>query len=401
MIHNTKNNLFFAIIPIVLFCCACDKSTPTPTEVTPKLSASGVTRFEGNDEKTPFVVKIILSQASKQVVEVDFALEGIGAKSMEDYVDTKGTVSIPVGATSADLSIEVVTDTLKEADEDFKVLFSNPKNATLSLTEVTCTIRNDDTYTPTSSNDGYTTPESYSGYNLVWHDEFNGAQIDPTNWGYDIGGSGWGNNESQYYTNDAKNAYVKGGRLVIEALKEKVQNNEYTSARLLSKGKREFKFGRVDIRAKLPKGQGIWPALWMLGSNISQVSWPACGEIDIMELLGHAPKTTYGTLHWGAQGTSVSKKAESQYTLQGTKDFTDEFHVFSLDWQQDKIIILVDDKEIMNTTAAKMGANPYPFNQPFFFIMNIAVGGKWPGYPDATTTFPQRMEVDYVRVFQK
>jgi beta-glucanase (GH16 family) len=297
------------------------------------------------------------------------------------------------------LNIEVVTDTLKEGDEDFKILFSNAQNATLSLTEVTCTIRNDDTFVP-SSNDGYTTPDSYAGYKLAWADEFNGTQIDTKNWGYDIGGGGWGNEEWQYYTNEAKNAYVKNGRLVIEAHKEKYQNRDYTSARLITKGKKEFMFGRIDIRAKLPKGQGIWPALWMLGANIDQVGWPACGEMDIMEMLGHDPVTSYGTIHWGKQGSGVSQTAQGVYKLTNGKTFSDEFHVFSLDWEKDKLSILVDDKVIFSTTAAKLGSN-YIYNNPNFFIMNIAVGGKWPGYPNATTVFPQKMEVDFVRVFQK
>lgn len=402
MIHNIKNSFVFAIIPIVLFCCACDdKDTPTPTEVTPKLSASGVTRFEGNENTTPFVVKVILNQASKQTVSVDYAIEGIGAKATEDYIDKKGTLSIPAGTTSIDLSINVVTDTLKEGDEDFKVLFSNPKNATLSLTEVTCTIRNDDTYSPNSSNDGYTTPDNYSGYKLAWRDEFDGTQIDPANWSYDIGGGGWGNDEWQFYTSRSENSYIKSGRLVIEAIKEKYQNRDYTSARLISKGKREFMFGRVDIRAKLPKGKGIWPALWMLGSNIDQIGWPACGEIDIMELLGHEPDKSYGTIHWGKQGSGVSQNTQGFYKLTNGKNFSDEFHVFSLDWEKDKLSILVDDNVIFSTTAAKLGVDNYLYNNPNFFIMNVAVGGRWPGYPDATTVFPQRMEVDYIRVFQK
>jgi beta-glucanase (GH16 family) len=139
----------------------------------------------------------------------------------------------------------------------------------------------------------------------------------------------------------------------------------------------------------------------MLGTNIDQIKWPACGEIDIMEFLGHDTKTTYGTIHWGDQGSSTSKNTQGVYKLTGTKTFADEFHVYSLDWEKDKLSILVDDKVIFTTTSAKLGANPYPFNAPFFFIFNVAVGGNWPGYPDATTTFPQRMEVDYVRVFQK
>jgi beta-glucanase (GH16 family) len=402
MTIKIKNNLFLSVSLLIFYCCACGKDTPTPTpDVTPKVSATGVTRFEGNEKTTSFVVKVILSQAAKQTVSVDYATVGIGAKPTDDYIDKNGTLSIPVGATSTDLSIDIVTDTIRESDEDFKILFSNPKNATLALSEVICTIRNDDTYIPTSSNDGYTTPDNYSGYTLAWADEFNGTQIDPANWGYDIGGGGWGNDEWQFYTAESRNAYVKNGRLIIEALKEKYQNRDYTSARLITKGKREFTFGRVDIRAKLPKGQGIWPALWMLGSNIDQIGWPACGEIDIMELLGHQPDKTYGTIHWGKQGAGVSQTAQGSLQLTNGKTFADEFNVFSLDWEKDKLSILVNDKVIFSTTAAKLGAANYLYNSPYFFIMNIAVGGRWPGYPDATTVFPQRMEVDYIRVFQK
>ncbi len=400
MTNKIKNNLFLSLILIIFCCYACDKTSTTPEVITPKVTISSVTLFEGNTSTTPFRVKVNLSQATTKEVSFDYATETIGAKVGEDFIENKGVLTIPIGSTSAEIKIEVVTDTLKEGDEDFKLVFTNVKNATLNQNEIICTIRNDDTFI-LSSNDGYTSADNYSGYKLAWADEFNGTQINTADWGYDIGGSGWGNNESQYYTNDAKNSYLKNGKLVIEAIKEKAGGKEYSSARLLTKGKKEFAFGRVDIRAKLPFGKGIWPALWMLGANINQVKWPACGEIDIMEYLGHDTKTTYGTIHWGDQGSSTSKNTQGVYKLTGTKTFADEFHVYSLDWEKDKLSILVDDKVIFTTTSAKLGANPYPFNAPFFFIFNVAVGGNWPGYPDATTTFPQRMEVDYVRVFQK
>ncbi|MEY4904071.1 MAG: hypothetical protein RLZZ292_1886 [Bacteroidota bacterium] len=394
-------NTFSITLLFISLSCACTKTPPvTPPVVVPKVSVSSVTLFEGNDATTPFRLKVNLSQATTKDISFDYTTEAVGAKTGEDFIENKGTLTIPIGATSAELKIDVVTDTLKEGDEDFKVIFSNVKNATLNQNEVICTIRNDDKFV-LSSNDGYTTPDNYSGYKLAWADEFNGTKIDLNNWGYDIGGSGWGNKESQYYTNDAKNSYLKNGKLVIEAIKEKVGGNEYSSARMITKGKKEFMFGRIDIRAKLPFGQGIWPALWMLGANISQVNWPACGEIDIMELLGHDMKTSYGTIHWGNTGDTKSKNTQGVYKLTTAKTFADEFHVFSLDWEKDKLNILVDDNVIFSTTAAKLGANPYPYNNPNFFILNVAVGGEWPGYPNASTTFPQRMEVDYVRVFQK
>jgi beta-glucanase (GH16 family) len=396
-----KYSSYIIVLLVLIFSGACTKPAPTPPDVVvPKITVSSVTLFEGNDATTPFRLKVNLSQATTKDISFDYATETLGAKAGEDFIENKGTLTIPIGATSAEIKIEVVTDTLKESDEDFKVVFSNVKNATLNQNEVICTIRNDDT-SVLSDNTGYYSADNYSGYKLAWADEFNGTKINAADWGYDIGGSGWGNNESQYYTNDPKNSYIKNGKLVIEAMKEKVSGKEYSSARLLTKGRKEFMFGRIDIRAKLPFGKGIWPALWMLGSNIDQIKWPACGEIDIMEYLGHDQKTTYGTIHWGDQGSSTSKNTQGVYKLTGTKTFADEFHVYSMDWEKDKLSILVDDKVIFTTTAAKLGANPYPFNAPFFFIFNVAVGGNWPGYPDATTTFPQRMEVDYVRVFQK
>ncbi len=402
MINNLKNYFLLNLLVLTFFCCACVKENAKPTvEVTPKMSISGINLFEGNDDKTPFSVKVNLSEASKQTVSVDYTTEALGAKVGEDFIATKGTLTIPIGSTSAEIKVEIVADTLKEADEDFKIVFSNVKNATLSQSEVTCTIRNDDKYALSSgSNDGYTTPDTYSGYKLAWADEFNGTQIDLSNWSYNVGGNGWGNEESQYYT-DGKNSFLQSGKLIIEARQEDFQGKKYTSSRMVTKGKREFMFGRVDIRAKLPKGQGIWPALWMLGANIDQIGWPACDEIDIMELLGHDPKTSYGTIHWGKQGSSTSQNTQGVYKLTNGKDFSDEFHVFSLDWEKDKLSILVDDKVIFSTTSAKLGASNYIFNNPNFFILNVAVGGKWPGYPNATTVFPQRMEVDFVRIFQK
>ncbi len=398
--YKSKIHFLLSLMVVVFYCCACTKTTPTPEIVVPKITISSVTLFEGNDATTPFRVKVNLSQAATKVITFDYATEAVSAKSGTDFIENKGTVTIPIGTTSAEIKINVVADTLKEADEDFKIVFTNVQNATLNQNEVTCTIRNDDTYV-LSDNTGYYSADSYSGYKLAWADEFNGAKINTADWGYDIGGSGWGNNESQYYTNDPKNSYLKNGKLVIEAIKEKVGGKEYSSARMVTKGKKEFMFGRIDMRAKLPIGQGIWPALWMLGANIDQIGWPACDEIDIMEYLGHDPFTSYGTIHWGPKGATTSNNTQGVYKLTNGKTFADEFHVFSLDWEKDKLSILVDDKVIFTTTAAKLGAGNYIFNNPNFLIFNVAVGGNWPGYPNASTVFPQRMEVDYVRVFQK
>jgi beta-glucanase (GH16 family) len=234
---------------------------------------------------------------------------------------------------------------------------------------------------------------------LVWSDEFLGKTLDNGSWTCETGGSGWGNNELEYYTNSLNNSFLTGGYLVIEARKETMGSNNYTSARIISKDKKTFTYGRIDIRAKLPKGQGIWPALWMLGNNISQqgFGWPACGEIDIMELLGHEPSKVYGTVHWGISGQGSTHIGGN--TTLATGDFSGSFHVFSLQWNTSKLTFLVDDVAFFTANKTDVGAN-YPFDKPFFFIMNVAVGGNWPGNPNTSTTFPQRMLVDYVRVFQ-
>ena len=236
---------------------------------------------------------------------------------------------------------------------------------------------------------------------LIWSDEFNVNGLpDSTKWNYDVGGHGWGNNELQYYTyKELKNARVENGMLVIEALKEKMGDNEYTSARLVTKGKGDWKYVRIEVRAKLPKGQGLWPALWMLGENISEVSWPKCGEIDIMEMIGGSKDnqdgTVHGTVHWDNAGSYANYGGSTELPF---GIFNDEFHVFSIDWDPQKIVWLLDGVQYHVIDISPPGLDE--FHKPFFFILNVAVGGTWPGNPDGSTVFPQEMKVDYVRVFQ-
>tara|TARA_Y100001972_G_scaffold115656_1_gene152630 strand:- start:2619 stop:3722 length:1104 start_codon:yes stop_codon:yes gene_type:complete len=244
---------------------------------------------------------------------------------------------------------------------------------------------------------GYTTPLSYEGMTLVWGDEFDGEELNSADWTYEIGtgSGGWGNNELQYYTD--KNTTMIDGNLVIWARKETVGGSAYTSSRIVTEGNREFKYGRVDIRAVLPEGQGIWPALWMLGSNFKEVGWPHCGEIDIMEMIGGSGRenTVHGTLHW-SEGGNYATSGDS-YRLEGDV-FADEFHVFSILWDETSIQWLVDDQKFNEIDIS--GEQKSEFRAPFFFIFNIAVGGNWPGSPDASTRFPQCMAIDYIRVFQ-
>ena len=167
---------------------------------------------------------------------------------------------------------------------------------------------------------------------------------------------------------------------------------------MITKNKQVFTYGRIDIRAKVPTGKGIWPALWMLGNNIDQAGWPACGEMDIMELVGQEPNKVHGTLHWGANTTLHASKEAGYVLPSGT--FDQQFHVFSMVWIKDQVQIYIDDILYNTITTSNTAGSNYPFNSNFFFIFNVAVGGTWPGPPDANTVFPQRMIVDYVRVFQ-
>ena len=247
---------------------------------------------------------------------------------------------------------------------------------------------------------GYQSATSYDGYSQVWSDEVDGSEVDENNWGYDIGGSGWGNNELEFYTN--RNAYLTEGNLVIRANKENYGGREYTSSRLKTQSKQTVNYGRIDIRAVMPQGQGIWPALWMLGSNFPTVGWPHSGEIDIMEMIGGNGRenTVHGTAHWYNQSSNQNASYGGNYGLPSGETLSTNFHVFSIDWDSTSITWYLDNVQY-HSMAINDSSSLAAFRKDFFFIFNIAVGGNWPQYPDASTVFPQRMVVDYVRVFQK
>ena len=244
------------------------------------------------------------------------------------------------------------------------------------------------------NNAGYTTPLNYPNYTLTWQDEFNGTSLS-SDWTHEIGNGswGWGNNELQYYRQ--QNTTVENGYLTIRAKQEYYGGFNYTSSRIITKGNIFKTYGRIDIRAKIPYGQGLWPALWMLGENIYSVSWPTCGEIDIMEMIGgtgYNDRTIHGTIHWEDNGHA----SYGGHNSLSTGKYADEFHVFSIIWTQSSIKWLRDDIQYHTVDINNLTA----FHNDFFFIFNVAVGGNWPGSPDASTVFPQTMIVDYVRVFQ-
>lgn len=243
-------------------------------------------------------------------------------------------------------------------------------------------------------------PDYFSKFSLVWADNFDGDAVDLNNWTFETGASGWGNNELQNYT-DGDNAEVQDGILTITA--QKVDDYEargsYTSSRMISLGKQEFTYGKMEIRAQLPSGRGIWPAIWMLGANINSVSWPACGETDIMEYVGYQPDVVHATVHtpdgYGADGDGSSR------TLQTAEE---EFHVYGVIWTEKEMVFYIDD--ITNVTHVYAPTNKtdnnWPFNKPQFFILNVAVGGNWGGAQGIDNSiFPQSMQIDYVRVYQE
>lgn len=388
-----------ALLCIVFF--SCKKKTDEAPAVVPVIKIEDASQARTASGGVMYFT-LTLNKTTTVPVSVDYSLIDGTAKAAKDYTATSGTVTIPANQAQGQIEVSIKGDAtdIRQTNLDFTVQLSNPKACTLGASSAKGTIITENGTNLATDNNGYSTPLSYPGYTLAWNDEFNGTALDLNAWNQEIGNgaNGWGNNELEYYTNSTKNIFVSNGNLIIEARKEPVSGFNYSSARITTQNKKTFTFGRIDIRAKLPVGKGIWPALWMLGANIPTVSWPACGEIDIMELIGTYPGRCYGTMHWKPlSGTNTNKGSE--YNLP-SGDFSQQFHVFSIIWSQDTIKWLVDDQLFLTTTKADVGAANYPFNAPQFFIFNVAVGGNWPGAPDAGTQFPQRMFVDYVRVFQ-
>lgn len=239
------------------------------------------------------------------------------------------------------------------------------------------------------------TAKADTGWNLAWSDEFNGTSINTSNWKYETGGDGWGNNELEYYTNRSENARIENGNLVIEARKENYNGMNYTSARLKSQGLKNWTYGKVEARMKLPAGQGIWPAFWMLGENISQVSWPKCGEIDIMEHINNE-SAIHGTIHWDSTGNNT----HAQYGAASPNIDVTQYHVYSIEWDASSIKWFVDGTQYLEANIANNINGTEEFHKPFFILFNLAIGGNWPGNPDGSTPFPAKMYVDYVRVYQ-
>ena len=246
----------------------------------------------------------------------------------------------------------------------------------------------------------FTVPHVPPGWKLVWSDEFNiNGLPDSTKWSYDVGGDGWGNQELEFYTKRRlENARVENGSLIIEARKEKWQNSNYTSARLVSKGKGDWKYARIEVKAKLPRGLGTWPAIWMLAST-TPLKWPDDGEIDIMEHVGFDPGVIHASVHCKKYNHIINtqKTAVTQVS-----DCMDAFHVYAVEWTKDSITMFIDDKKYFTFANEHSDYSAWPFDQPMHLLLNVAFGGGWGGQKGIDDSiFPQKMWVDYVRVYQR
>jgi len=243
-----------------------------------------------------------------------------------------------------------------------------------------------------------TSPPAAPAWRLDWSDEFDGAALDPAKWTPELGGHGFGNHELQYYTARPENLRVAGGMLVIEARREDYRGMQYTSARIKTAGLVERRYGRFEARIKLPRGQGIWPAFWMLGADIGTAGWPRSGEIDIMENIGREPGLVHGTVH--GPGYSGEHGFGAAAALPAGQRYADDFHLYAVEWEPGEIRWYRDGQQYHTARAGKVPGE-WVFEHPFFMLLNLAVGGDWPGKPDAGTAFPQQMLVDYVRVYRK
>lgn len=405
---NIKNLLYLFIAVTTFFACAEDETGDPDLSIFPEITISDATVEEGAENKMA-EFKVTLSGENKTNAIVSYStISGSAIDTADfDYVISAGKLIFGPEDTEKIIQVEIAGDDKTEPDETFEILLFNPVNARLidGQDRAIITIFDDDEPVEGAAaceaaipTEGYTTPTSYDGMTLVWSDEFDGTALNEDNWTHEIGtgNNGWGNSELQYYR--PENTSMQEGNLVICAKEETFGGSDYTSSRIITADKQTFQYGRIDIRAVLPEGKGLWPATWMLGSNFFSDGWPKCGEIDIMELVGHQPNRVYGTVHYGENVGEHQQRGGSKSLPAGLK-YSDEYNVFSLVWKENEIRWLVNDQLYFLVSKNDIG-DVYPFNNEFFFIFNVAVGGQWPGDPGPATVFPQQMIVDYVRVFQ-
>ncbi|MEL6650050.1 MAG: family 16 glycosylhydrolase, partial [Bacteroidota bacterium] len=381
-------HLFIIVALFSLFSLACKNEVSGPQ---PEVSIEGLSFEEGNTARI-VNLSLTLSASAEETISIYVSSTDGSAEKGRDYIEfSRKLIEIAPGQTSAEVGITILGDESFEEDENFRVEIVEAIGATIKLASAEVTLQNDDADALLLLQ-GPDSPLSYPGMTLHWQDEFDGNSLDANTWTQEVREEGWFNEELQYYTDEDRNLTVRDGFLIIEARDENHssqtgRNFNYTSARISSEDKFTFQYGRVDIRAAMPEGQGIWPALWTLGNNISSVSWPACGEIDILEMIGgpevpgqRGETVVHNAIHWQNAGSHASDGGH--YDLP-SGSLHGEFHVYSLIWTDQSVTFLIDDveRDVIDIT----GSEKTEFHDSHFFIMNIAVGGTWPGSPDATT----------------
>lgn len=368
-------SLFSLCAGVALFTAACSSdssSNAENAEISEQTSPSGespVTEPTSSSADVPATVSSSSNNAS-----------GDANSSSETATSSAATSS----ATSS-------TDANSSAESSSAINVSSSGDAVSSANDIA-----------SSSSENISSESNPGESKFLWHDEFNGDNIDSEKWTFEIGtgASGWGNNEWEYYTNRKENAYIKDGILHIRANKEDYEGSKYTSARMITKGKFSFTYGTVEARIALPVGKGIWPAFWLLGQNIDAVSWPACGEIDIIEAV-NSESVVYGTNHWanGSEYATYGNNTGSYRDQKFELDVT-QFHNYKFTWDEKYIRMFVDDFMYHEILIENNTGDTEEFHKPFFFILNVAVAGNWPGFEVDDAQFPNEMLVDYIRVTQ-
>ena len=373
--------------------CSCNKEDDSHGD--PSVTMKPRNDFEGTGANRILDVDFTLSHKTDLPVTVTFHTLDSTARAGSDFTGIdEATLVFEPGEQLKTVNVELLSDSLIEFNEYFKLSISHIENAAPDNQELTILIMNDDAGNLTPASDGYLSPESYPGMRLAFADEFNDTLLNFRTWNFETGEGKWGAGQLQEYTWNLENVSLKNGRLHITALDE---SGHYTSGRINTVNKRSLQYGLVDIRAKLPSGKGIWPALFLLGAEYSPTNWPACGEIDVAELNGNLPSTVIGRAYYFSSG---AKNKEGFYNLPlYTDSFSDQFHIFSVLWQPDEITWYVDYKPYVILNRSDIGTG-WPFNSAFFFYLDLAVGGSLVGDPDDTTGFPKTLEVDYIRAFQ-
>lgn len=366
-------SLFSLCAGVALFTAACSSdssSNAENAEISEQTSPSGespVTEPTSSSADVPATVSSSSNNAS-----------GDANSSSETATSSAATSS----ATSS-------TDANSSAESSSATNVSSSGDAVSSANDIA-----------SSSSENISSESNPGESKFLWHDEFNGDNIDTDKWTFEIGtgASGWGNNEWEYYTDRKENAYIKDGILHIRANKEDYEGSKYTSARMITKGKFSFTYGTVEARIALPVGKGIWPAFWLLGQNIDAVSWPACGEIDIIETV-NSESVVYGTNHWanGSEYATYGNNTGSYRDQKFELDVT-QFHNYKFTWDEKYIRMFVDDFMYHEILIENNTGDTEEFHKPFFFILNVAVAGNWPGFEVDDAQFPNEMLVDYIRV---